>query len=101
MHLFASTKIGQSCIAEETALEVANSMPISHRRAPLAAELVAAEELVSSNPAAAASAKAAADAAALLERATGGGHYGPASHMYDGYRPSRFDFGSMWAGKAI
>jgi hypothetical protein len=77
-----------------------SNLPISHRRAPLAAELVAAEKLLNSNPTAAA-AKAAADAAAFLERATGGGHYGPASHMYDGCRPSRFDFGSMWAGKAI
>uniref|UniRef100_A0A383WED3 Uncharacterized protein n=1 Tax=Tetradesmus obliquus TaxID=3088 RepID=A0A383WED3_TETOB len=70
----------------------------SQGRALLAAELLAAEELMS--PSTPASAAAAAAATAMLERATDGGRYGPSSYMYAGSRPSRYDFGSMWAGGA-
>jgi hypothetical protein len=43
---------------------------------------------------------AAAAAAALLESGNSGGRYGPSSHMYEGFRPTRYDFGSMWSGEA-
>lgn len=50
-----------------------------------------------STPASAAATAAA--ATAMLERATDGGRYGPSSYIYAGSRPSRYDFGSMWAGE--